>query len=57
MIGEFGGVGAFIDGKEWTPGRCHTYLKAADPATEGGIYINMTLMLKDLKAAGVSASV
>ena len=29
MIGEFGGIGAFVLGKEWKPRSCHTYLHAA----------------------------
>ena len=33
-FGEFGGIGAFIDGKEWVPQRCHTceFLKKLRPA-------------------------
>jgi hypothetical protein len=34
MIGEFGGIGAFIPGREWRPGQCHTYLPAINPAQE-----------------------
>merc|ERR1719373_558608 len=26
-IGEYGGLGAFVKGKEWAPSQCHTYLK------------------------------
>merc|ERR1712058_121351 len=28
MVGEFGGIGAFIPGKEWVPKGCFTYLPA-----------------------------
>lgn len=41
MIGEFGGVGAFIKGKEWAPGQCGTYLKAKDPQEEADLYAMM----------------
>ena len=41
MIGEFGGVGAFVQGKEWVPGKCHTYLKVDTPADEANTYIAM----------------
>ena len=34
MIGEFGGIGAFVQGKEWVPEKCGTYLKAATPDVE-----------------------
>ena len=31
MQGEYGGIGAFVKGKEWVPGQCHTYLKVPTP--------------------------
>ena len=31
MIGEFGGVGAFVAGREWVPSKCHTYLRWTRP--------------------------
>jgi hypothetical protein len=34
MVGEFGGIGAFIADKEWVPGKCHTYLKVDTAAAE-----------------------
>jgi hypothetical protein len=41
MIGEFGGIGAFVSGKEWVPGECSTYLYVDTPAEEASTYINM----------------
>merc|ERR1711937_148169 len=41
MIGEFGGIGAFMPGKEWVPKRCHTYLKVDSPDDEAAKYIAM----------------
>jgi hypothetical protein len=57
MIGEFGGIGAFVVGHEWTPGKCGTYLPASDPPTEAGIYVNMTKQLITLKQQGVSCCI
>ena len=48
MIGEFGGIGAFVPGKEWVPKRCHTYLKAESAADEAAKYIEMA---KTIEAA------
>jgi hypothetical protein len=45
MIGEFGGVGAFVSGKEWVAGQCTTYLHVNTPADEAATYINMTNMI------------
>eukprot|EP00730_Choanoeca_flexa_P016732 TRINITY_DN7969_c0_g2_i3.p1 TRINITY_DN7969_c0_g2~~TRINITY_DN7969_c0_g2_i3.p1 ORF type:complete len:498 (+),score=126.76 TRINITY_DN7969_c0_g2_i3:686-2179(+) len=55
MVGEFGGIGAFVEGKEWWPHRCHTYLKVDTPAEEASTYIAMTKAL--LRNRNVSASV
>ena len=41
MIGEFGGIGAFLDGKEWVPNKCHTYLKVDTPTEEASKYVSM----------------
>ena len=41
MIGEFGGIGAFIKGKEWYPGKCHTYLQAPNASAEAALYVSM----------------
>ena len=57
MIGEFGGLGYFVDGKEWVPGQCHTYLKAETAADEAALYVNMTEMMVHLVPTGLSASV
>lgn len=57
MVGEFGGLGAFIAGHEWAPHQCGTYLPTPTPADEAGVYVNMTLQLLKYKAAGVSVSI
>ena len=41
MIGEFGGIGAFIAGKEWVPQRCHTYLHVDNATAEADAYVGM----------------
>jgi len=57
MVGEFGGIGAFIQGREWSPGQCFAYLANPDPENEAETYVNMTKILLDNKAQGVSASI
>ena len=57
MIGEFGGIGYFARGREWVPGKCHTYLNASSPAKEADIYVNMTRQMIDLAPTGLSASI
>jgi hypothetical protein len=42
FAGEYGGVGAFVKGKEWVPGGCSTYLHVDTPADEANTIINMT---------------
>eukprot|EP01047_Picozoa_sp_COSAG01_P028566 COSAG01_NODE_1924_length_8886_cov_6.780699_4_plen_229_part_00 len=54
MVGEYGGIGAFIT--QWQPGKCHTYLKAATAKDEADIYVNMTKSLLANKD-DISASV
>jgi len=56
MVGEFGGIGAFIKGKEWVPGKCFTYLKASSAVDEASKYIQMTKTLKS-RVDHISASV
>ena len=56
MIGEFGGIGAFVGGKEWVPGQCHTYLEARDPAEEADDFVRMVGALVESKV-DVSVSV
>lgn len=56
MVGEFGGIGAFITGKEWVPGKCHTYLHVDTPEDEAQKYVEMAGTI--LKNSGeTSASV
>ena len=56
-FGEFGGIGAFVAGKEWVADKCHTYLKVDTPADEAAVYLNMTAQLKALKTAGLSVAI
>merc|ERR1712039_904145 len=56
MIGEFGGIGAFVKGKEWVPGKCHTYLHVDTPAEEADKYVMMAKTIKS-RVDHVSASV
>merc|ERR1719171_1657937 len=56
MIGEFGGIGAFIEGKEWKPKSCHTYLHVDTPADEASSYITMAASIQS-RVDHVSASV
>ena len=51
------GIGAFIQGKEWSPTQCFAYLANPDPESEAEMYVNMTRILLANKAQGVSASI
>ncbi len=55
-MGEFGGIGAFVVGKEWKPLSCHTYLHTDTPGEEASTYVGMTQTLVG-RAGHVSASV
>jgi hypothetical protein len=56
MVGEFGGIGAFVSGKEWVPGKCHTYLHVDQVHDEAEKYIEMAKTIQD-RVDHVSASV
>merc|ERR1712151_718179 len=56
MVGEFGGIGAFIPGKEWVPKGCFTYLKTDTPSEQAGKYAEMALTLES-RVDHISASV
>ena len=56
MIGEFGGIGAFVEGKEWKPKSCHTYLHVDTPHDEAATYVNMSKTIAS-RVDHVSASV
>lgn len=45
MIGEYGGIGAFIDDKQWKPKMCHAYLPADTPAEEASYFLQMIAKL------------
>jgi len=49
MVGEFGGIGAFIGLREWVPDRCYTYLHVATPADEANTYATMAKQLLALR--------
>lgn len=55
MIGEFGGVGAFVKGKAWVPGQCNTYLHVPTPADEATVYIQMAQKIERMTT--VSAAI
>src|SRR6185312_10836075 len=38
MLGEFGGIGAFVPGHEWVPGQCQTYLAVNTTTDEANVY-------------------
>jgi len=46
MLGEYGGVGAFVSGKEWVADKCQTYLHVNTPQDEADTYIKMTQTIK-----------
>lgn len=56
MIGEFGGIGAFIAGHEWARGQCHTYQKVDTPTAEATQYIEYAQTISS-RRADISASV
>merc|ERR1712080_708305 len=56
MVGEFGGIGAFIPGHEWLPGKCFTYLPKPTSKDEADTYIVMAGQLLGFRP-DVSASV
>lgn len=39
--GEFGGMGAFIAGREWVPGKCSSYSNDPTPAAQVADYVRM----------------
>ena len=45
LLGEFGGIGAIIKGKEWRVGGCHSYGEMATPADQASTYITMAKQL------------
>jgi hypothetical protein len=49
MIGEYGGIGAFVAGHEWVPGQCQTYLAVATPTDEANTYISMVQTIQGEK--------
>lgn len=56
--GEFGGLGAFITGKEWAPSQCSTYLKCDTPQIEADLYVQMAGNISLYKnSPGVSVSI
>jgi len=56
MDGEFGGIGAFVQGKEWKAKSCHTYLRVDTPAEEADEYVKMAETIGD-RVDHLSASV
>jgi len=56
MLGEFGGIGAFVSGHEWVPNQCQTYLAVATPQDEANTYVSMTQTIQNHRL-DISASV
>jgi len=56
MVGEFGGIGAFVPGHEWAPGGCFAYLPNPDAKNESATYVEMAAILLAQKRV-VSVSV
>ncbi len=54
--GEFGGMGAFVTGHEWSPGKCGSYLPDPTVQTQVDQYVAMTGQLAN-ETAYVSVSV
>jgi len=56
MIGEFGGIGAFLPGKEWVPNKCHTYLKAGNATDEADKYVSMAKTIAGYQEAKTASA-
>ena len=41
-IGEYGGIGYWVTGKEWAKGQCHGYKKVDSAQDYASLYVNMT---------------
>lgn len=41
MVGEFGGIGNFVEGKEWVPKGCFGYATVNSPAAGAALYVEM----------------
>merc|ERR1711879_47988 len=55
MVGEFGGIGTFVKGKEWVPNQCFNYLPTSQ-ADNADKYIQMVKTLSS-RVDHISASV
>ena len=56
MMGEFGGIGAFIDGHQWAD-ECHTYQKVDTPQEEADAYVQYAQQILALNRVATSASI
>ena len=56
MVGEFGGIGAFVQGKEWVAGKCTTYLHVDTPGDEAATYVGFAQIIASQQGS-MSASV
>jgi len=55
MLGEFGGIGAFVPGREWAEGGCFAYLPNPDARNESATYVEMaSLLLAQKRVVSVS---
>eukprot|EP00929_Paragymnodinium_shiwhaense_P000723 TRINITY_DN100959_c0_g1_i1.p1 TRINITY_DN100959_c0_g1~~TRINITY_DN100959_c0_g1_i1.p1 ORF type:complete len:677 (-),score=99.43 TRINITY_DN100959_c0_g1_i1:260-2224(-) len=58
MVGEFGGMGIFQEGKEWVPKKCYGYLKQPNASSGAQTYVGMAATLNSQRLSnGLAASV
>lgn len=56
MVGEFGGLGFFVDGSEWMPGKCFAYLECPTAQNITDAYVEMARQLR-VRSDHIRASV
>ena len=57
MIGEFGGIGTFVSGKQWVPEKCTTYLHVNTSQSLSDTYIDMAKNMLAQIPRGLSSSI
>jgi beta-galactosidase/beta-glucuronidase len=56
MLGEYGGMGAYVSGHEWVPGQCQSYMASKDPEEECTQYLTMQSQIK-ARIADISCAI
>lgn len=46
MVGEWGGIGYFLRGREWVPGGCSAYKEANTPLEQADLYVHLAKKLQ-----------